>query len=519
MRKNLLLYTGSVTALITLLFSVMLIDRGDDALRVHQHLNRPNENALDACLTADEDALCTHLPLIVIDTMGQDVPGRPLGFGEFNPSSDLHFIFETTEDGGTEINANVKIIDNTDQWNHDNDTPMFESLASMRIRGRSSRFFDKPSYRIRLIDDHENNNRLPLLGMAASHEWVLHGPFLDKTLMRNYVWMNIASEVMRNQFVPDVRFCELMVNGENQGLYVLMETPRVEANRINLNRFRPGMPETSYFFRIDWTQHPERKINTFSNFTLRLEYDSHVEILYPSQINQSEPVVRYITSSINTFERYLYSVDLLRQPERLEQFIDIDSFVDFYLMNEFVGNNDLFLFSTYFHKDIRGRLVAGPVWDFNNVLDNFFTNLPYDEFYLHGRGWLNRLFLSPVFAEKVIERWGVLRETTLSEERLLGYMADVETWLGSAIDRNFEIWGYSFDYRNLSTMARRSLASGERAQGLTLADVNPSSYEEAMDQMRAFMIIRGRWMDENIDVLRKYSHPSRHALWYQPEWP
>jgi len=454
----------------------------------------------------------------MIDTFGHDIPGRPLEFGPLHvDDGQLSGLFHTTADDETEIPAHISVIHNFNNWNHDTDTPAFESLATIRIRGNSSRFFDKPSYQIQLINADESNNRLPLLGMNPGHEWALHGPFLDKTLMRNYMWMNLAAYVMSGSFVPEVRFFELILNDEFQGLYVLMETLRVEPNRVNLNRYRSGMPETSYFFRIEGrARNPGRQMETFSGYTLRLEYERVTELMYPTYLNQSERVRNYVMGSINSAERFLYSQEMLINPRAVERYIDIDSFVDFFIINEFIGNNDLFAGSTYFHKDIRGRIVAGPVWDFNNIFDNFFVSLPSDEFILNGRGWFDRLFMSPYFTEQVIRRWNSLRQGALSEERLINYMDDVAAWLGSAIDRNFDVWGYSFDYRNVSNMARRLPSREERAEGISEADLNPTSFEEAMDWKRDFMVERGRWMDEHIEILRQYSHRSRHALWHLP---
>ena len=518
MRRSVIFYAGSFITVAALLLVFIHFDTISVATRHHQHLQSPSEADLGVCTRCGQDVfLCTHLPIIMIDTFGHDVPGRPLAFGMEEHDSEMRNTFHTTAEGETETLAHISVIDNLNDWNHDIDIPMFESLATIRIRGNSSRFFYKPNYRVSLINEDDSNNRLPLLGMNPGHEWALHGPFLDKTLMRNYMWMNIAHDVMSGRFVPEVRFFELILNGEFQGLYVLMETLRVEPNRISLNRYRSGMPETSYFFRIDWsTQNPGRKIETFGVYTLRLEYESSVELLYPTYLNQSDRVRNYVMGSINSYERFLYSPEMLINPRAVERYIDIGSFVDFFIINEFIGNNDLFAGSSYFHKDIRGRLVAGPVWDFNNIFDNFFLTLPVDEFYLNGRGWFDRLFMSPYFTEQVIRRWNSLRQGILSEERLIEYMDDVTTWLGSAIDRNFEVWGFSFDYNNVSALARRSPRPEERAEGVTMADLNPASFEEAMDQKRDFMIERGRWLDEHIEILRQYSHPSRHALWTLP---
>jgi len=517
MRKSIVFYAGSFVAVFVLLLVLAHLDTTSENARYHQHLRNPSEADLGVCTRCNQDVfLCTHLPIITIDTFGKDVPGRPLAFGMDVRTRETRHTFHTTPEGETVTPAHVSVIDNLNSWNHDTDIPALESLATIRIRGNSSRFFDKPNYLIRLVNEDDSNNPLPLFGINPGHEWALHGPFLDKTLMRNYMWMNMASYVMSDRFVPEVRFFELILNGEFQGLYVLMETLRVEPNRVSLNRYRPGMPETSYFFRKDWrTLNLGRKTDNFGTYTLRLEdLGVIVEILYPTYLNQSDRVRNYVTGSINSFERFLYSQEMLINPRRVEYYIDINSFVDFFIINEFMGNADLFAGSTYFHKDVRGRLIAGPVWDLNNVMDNFFLSMPEDEFLLNGRGWFDRLFMSPYFTDQVIRRWNHLRQGALAEERLVNYMDDVAVWLGSAIDRNFDVWGFSFDYRNVSNLARRSPREEERLEGITEADLNPISFEEAMDWKREYMVERGRWMDDHIEILRQYSHRSRHALWH-----
>ena len=117
------------------------------------------------------------------------------------------------------------------------------SQALFHIRGNSSRAFSKHSYRIKLVEDAnpEQNRDLPLLGMTANADWALHGPFLDKTQLRNYMWMNISAEVMG--YAPNVRFCELILDGEYQGLYLLMETVSMDSGRVELTDYREGDPD------------------------------------------------------------------------------------------------------------------------------------------------------------------------------------------------------------------------------------------------------------------------------------
>ena len=521
MRSSVLRYLGFFSIVCLAAIAILVVDIVGDYNRHHQHQMRPSEADLGICLRCNDDVfLCTHLPIISIDTFGQTIPGRPMSF--VMRSLDYgRFDFQTTPDGETQIRARVSVMDNTRDWTHACDDPVHTSMAYLRIRGNSSRMFDKPNYRIQLVDDDGNNNRLPLLGMNAGHEWALHGPFLDKTLLRNYMWMNIGSEVMYGQFVPEVRFFELILDGEFQGLYVLMETLRVEPARIALNRYQYGMDATSFFVRIDSTHVPERRVNNFTQYTLRLESRHEMEILYPSIHMQSDRVRNYVTGSINSFERLIYSRYMFWHPGQYRRYIDFDSFVNYFIINEFLGNIDVFGNSTYFHKDVRGRLVAGPIWDFNNILNNFFINQPYDEFYLTGRGWFDRLMMCPDFTDAVIRRWHQLRRSTLSEARINQYMDEVIEWLGSAVDRNFEVWGYTFalhdrDYVGLRNEQIRMTTRDERDAGVLLSDVNATSFEEAVEWKRDFMNRRGRWMDDHIESLRQYSHPSRHALWIVP---
>jgi len=538
MRYSTVIYLASILTLVVIVIGGVYIGASDDVQRHHQHLERPSEADLGECLRCSDNEFCTHLPIIAIDTFGQTIPGRPIAFeyGGRVVEAGLEAGVTTAPDGESEIEVSVRVIDNHGDWSHVTDASAHESMATMRIRGNSSRFFDKPNYRIHLTDSLGYNNPLPLLGMNSHHEWALHGPFLDKTLMRNYVWMNIAAEVMGpDQFVPEVRFFELILNGEYRGVYVLVETIRVSPERIPLNRHRQGVGVTSYLARLDWHTHtPERKTYTFNTHTLRLEGRNTLEVLYPRLPYQNDEVLDYVARSISIIERLLYSPEIIWYSRIYEQYIDVNSFVNFFIINEFIGNKDLFAGSTFFHKDVRGRLVAGPVWDFNNVMNNFMLDAPYDEFMLADRGWYSRLLACEEFTNRVIRRWHDLRRGALAEERLMQYMQDVEDWLGSAIDRNFEVWGYSFDPFQVNSMQRRRPtydAVRERAdiyEGMSaraydnamreanhemIREMNPTSFEEAVAWHREFTIARGRWLDDYIVTLRQFSHPSRHALW------
>ena len=103
------------------------------------------------------------------------------------------------------------------------------------------------------------------------------------------------------------------------------------------------------------------------------------------------------------------------------------------------------------------------------------------------------------------KRYRELRKTYLSEEYLMNYIDESVLYLGEAVNRNFEVWGYTFEREN-QTSPMEFLRPIER---------NPQSYEEAINQYKTFLKERGNWLDENIDSLLQYSHPSKNKLYLE----
>lgn len=497
---------GMMIVVIVCALSASMIERNSDVNRYHQHLMaKQPENECDC----DGSELCTHLPIIRIDTGGQDIPGKPI-----TDKNGSLISYSTTEEGESEIIVTIDTIEEEGKWHHASDPADQSSCAFFRIRGNSSRFFDKSNYRIKLVADEsgEKNTSLPLLGMNAENDWALHGPFLDKTLIRNYMLMNISAEIMG--YAPEVRFCELILDGEYQGVYVLMETIKEGENRVNISDYEDGSVATSYLLRMDGISFDESLVETdislynYTWYTEQMEFNENqkagFQILYPQTEVLTEEVIDYIQRDISRIERGLYSSDMLSGKFDYEKEIDVNSFVDYYILQEFLAVNDAFSRSTYFYKDVRGKLHIGPVWDYNNAINNFFRQFSHSGFLLANRSWLGRLMTDEDFVEKVIVRYHQLREGMLSDEYLLNYIDETIAYLGDAIERNDEVWGYSYNVELLSENARRIPDEGE-----TLEDVNPSSYEEAVGWMKGYMLARSEWLDENIENLRQYCHRSK----------
>lgn len=459
--------------------SIGLADKNN---RIHQHLQ---QSVKEPC-QHEENIFCTHLPIVSIQTGGQEMIVEMLDTGEgYHRKS-------------TEIQAQISIVDHQDTNNHLEDAAEVKSLARINYRGHSSLLFDKKSYKINLInEDLSGNKNFEVMGMPAHDEWILNGPFLDKTLIRNYLGMNIAGEIRGD--TPEVRFCELFVDGEYQGVYVAMENVSRGEQRVNISSYKKNNPFTSYIIRADRDVNALGEINNFAKYTLRIRGDTAMEVIYPSEAIEIEELKSYIERDFSRFEKALYSYDYNAPVYGYKSFIDVDSFVSYFVINEFFKNYDAALFSTYFYKDLQGKINIGPVWDFNNAGDNYMEVL-HDE---TGFGMINRTYYFMLtkdeeFINRVISKYRELRKTYLSEDYLMNYIDQTVEFLGPAIDRNYEVWGYSFKAEDLAPVNR-----------LTPVVRNVKNYEEAINQLKDFLIKRGKWLDKNIDNLKQYAHKSK----------
>jgi len=477
-----------LSAVALVLWAVILISflmPEDNGKRYIEHVTAEEKTP---CNLHVEGTLCTHLPIVSINTKGVEIPGKPI-----YDEDDYVIGYTTAQDGTTTIKATLDVVDNESTYNHISDTAESMGEIMIRVRGHSSRRFEKPNYFLRFVNSDGTNNAQEFLGMDAHHEWALHGPFLDKTLIRNYMWYNIAGEIM--EYSPNVRFCELIVNGEYRGLYLALEmiTAGKEGARLNLQVNKKDNTFSGYALRLDWGDtEEENKFYPFTNYTTRAK--TQHELVYPGAKNMTPELKEAIKNEFSLFEKTLYSYDYKSDKYGYENYIDVDSFVDYFLINELTCNYDAGSLSTYMYKDVDGKYKMC-VWDFNSACDFYQESaVPTDDFRLVSALWYQMFFKDPDFTDRVIERYYELRKTVFSEEYLFDFIDGTVEYLDTAIDRNFEKWGYTFDkeYDLLHPSAR-----------------NPRTYEESITQLKNFLTKRIAFMDENIESLRQNSAESK----------
>lgn len=458
-----------------------------------QHLEdlSAEDQAAASSTSTDPETFASHLPVISIDTGGQEIPDGSVYDKKIQEQAEALGVPASSLVTGenTTIGANIRTFDKTNGANRLTDSPSLESECQIRIRGNSSRAYAKKNYQIVLTKSDGTDNDQELLGMDRCETWVLHGPAVDKTLIRNYFAYNIAGQFMKD-FVPDVRFCELFIDGEYKGLYVLTESIKVEQGRIQLNEPDQNDVQTSYVIAIDEKYASETTLNDFLNYTGRLS--QYMDIVYPNEEDLSEERKAYIESDVSRWEKALFSYDYDTSSYGYWTIFDVDSCVDAFVFNEFVINDDYGAYSTFAYKDVRGKVVIGPPWDYDNTFDNYSFVTPVDKFYMPERVWYGMLLKDEAFCEDVISRYRELREDVLSDECLSEFIDQTIDYLGPAIERNWERWGSVFaDDSSLVPHDRR-----------------PQSYDEALADFKSFVSERGAWLDGHIEQLRQYSHES-----------
>ncbi len=475
------LFTCFVLAVSAMVFSTATADSKVE--RYHQHIENQGYTPCDDC-----EGLCSHLPLISIDTNGVEIPGKAI----LDPVTYERLGYTTAPDGSDVISATVAVIDNKEGNNHLNDKPTIETSMTIRVRGNSSREFEKSNYLMRFFNEDGTNNPQAFLGMDAHHEWALHGPYLDKSLIRNYICYNIAGEIM--DYSPNVRFCEVVINGEYRGLYLATETITAGNNaRLEISVDKKDNSFTGYIVRQDRGSKVQMKnLNNLSSYSRR--NTQVIDIVYPGTKNLTPELAYSINEEFSAFEKALYSYDFDNDNYGYEEFIDVESFVDYFLINEFTCNYDAGWLSTYIYKDIDGKYRMC-VWDFNSALD-FYQESYQDphQFEMQYCVWYVMLVKDRDFTERIVSRYKELREKVFSEEYLFGYIDDTVQYLGPAVERNYQVWGHTFE---------------KQYDMLIPTERNPRNYKASVHQIKDFIKDRGHWLDENVEIINQYSAESK----------
>ena len=384
----------------------------------------------------------SNLPIVVIDTHGQTIVDEP------------------------KITADMGIIDNgegvrnylTDPFNG------YDGSIGIEIRGSSSQQFPKKQYGVETRDSTGADMNVSLLGLPDEADWVLSAPYSDKSLVRDALTYTLARQTGR--YASRARFCEVVINGDYKGLYVLFEKIKRDKNRVNVSKMAPadtaGDKLTGgYIVKIDKLDGSDTQ-GWYSGFPpypgawQQVYYQYH----YPEYADLAPQQMGYIQRWMRDFEVAMelptYADTALGYPH----YLDVESFVDGILVSELGKNVDSYRLSTFFHKDRDskgGKLVMGPLWDFNHAFGNsdyydgartagwqLIYSATNQNFHAsdvwQAPFWWKKLFEEPGFAWRTHSRWQELRSGVFSDAAIAATIDSLTGMLSEAQARNFDRW-------------------------------------------------------------------------------
>ncbi|MFK7935857.1 MAG: CotH kinase family protein [Saprospiraceae bacterium] len=434
----------------------------------------------------------SNLPIMVIDTDDQSIPDEP------------------------KMMARMGIVNNVEGSRNriDDEYNEYDGWIGIERRGSTSQIiFPKIGYgfETRLADG--SNNNVSLLGMPEENDWVLHGPYSDKTLIRSALAYKLAEQIM--PYAPRTRFIELVIDDEYLGVYVLIEKIKRDGDRVDVPRLNADENEGDdltggYIIKHDKGSNGQNSWD--SKFSSLSDRDKKSQFLYhyPKPDDITEAQKDYIQSYVDTLENILKSPDFNDPINGYEKYIDVESFIDFMWVNEISRNVDGYRLSTFMYKDKEssedGRLHMGPVWDFNlafgnaNYCDggsragwayNFNQTCPDDFWVIHF--WWERLHQDERFRAKAKERWLELRANQWSDERLQFQIDSMTNLLEEAQGRNFIKWNIFNEW-------------------IWPNNFVGNNYSSEVRYMTGWLEERLQWLDERID---DYTNPTYDPIGYE----
>ncbi len=406
----------------------------------------------------------SNLPVVIIDTDGQPIPDEP------------------------KIAVRMGVSHHPGQRNYSDSIPNhFTGTVAIELRGNSSLDYPQKQYLFETRDSLDQEWNIPLLGFPKEHEWILYAPYVDKSLLRNVLTYRIANEMGR--YASRTHFCEVLLNDEYQGLYVLMEKIKRDKHRVDIGKLEPtelrGDDVTGgYIIAID-----NGAKDTDLGFPGAFDNAGYFVYwhVYPTSSNIALEQRWYIQDYIKDFEQTMHEPWFADRYHGYHIFLDVDSFVDYILINEFANNVDGYLSSVYLHKDKaskNGKLVAGPVWDFNIA----YGNANYSDADItsgwrihHGRVpfWWTRLLQDTMFVQRITKRWSTLRSGPLRMQRIVEHIDSLALVLDEAQQRHFARW------QLLGCEIWPNAFVGQ-------------SWQEEVDYLKHWIEWRLKWMDENL---------------------
>lgn len=435
-----------------------------------------------------ERSFTSHLPLVVIDTRGEEIVNHK----SFDPATES-LVYQEGVDPYVEMD--LVLIDHPGKPNSLADAPTMESHGRIKIRGNNSAsyIYPKVQYLLKLEDEAGEKNPLAILGMEPSDTWVLNGTMSDKSYLRNYLAFNLAGEL--DPFTPDVRMCEAVFRSETGyeylGLYGMYEKVEQGEGRVDIPAVSnpPSISDYSYILKRDRREPDGLSMAVWS--TVRQNPRNWISLEYPDAEAVTQEYWEEIQREIQTLEEVLYS-DQKEVFITYRSMLDVESFVDYFIINEFLCNYDAGRNSTYLYKNEDNKIAIGPVWDFDNALDNERAyQMDFREIRFTEQPWFDRLVRDEVFNAQLQRRYRTLRAGILHDETMERVIREAARFLQRPASRDRSRWDDVNPHVLGSTYDQTTRCFIPRDQ---------ETWEEEVEKLRQITLLHAEYLDGNLET-------------------
>jgi hypothetical protein len=421
----------------------------------------------------------TSLPLIMINTNGGTIMDEP------------------------KIEADMKIIHTPGNFNKPSDTAnVYNGRIAIEYRGQHSQLLPQKPYGFETINAYGNEQDMPLFHMPAENDWILLANYNDKAFSRNALAFHLFDKM--GHYAPRTMHCEVVINGEYMGIFVLTEKIKRDKNRVDIAKLdttdKEGIGLTGgYLFANDYFWNDSCWESPFRPAS-RPDDEVYFIYKYPESADITGPQKEYISSFVSNMEATLFGPDFMNPVTGYRAFVSVKSFMDYFIVNELARNVDGFNKSCYYFKnrdDKGGKLHAGPVWDFDwawkNIEDNCYIWEATD-----GSNWAHRVNdcndfpVSPDWVTRMLEdsnfcnelhtRYYHFRQTLLSNDYINHYIDSVAGTVALAQQRHYERWPIL----------------GVPAGCSEVEYPPPATFEGEIRKMKNWIALRLAWLDANM---------------------
>ena len=347
----------------------------------------------------------------------------------------------------------------------------YDYQGEMKIKGRGNSTWGAPKKPYKVKFDKKQS----LFGEPKDKEWVLLANYYDKSMLRGGVAYWMASTYGEFDYVPKFHFVDLMLNGQYNGTYQVGDQVKIAKDRVNVG-------DDGFLLEIDAKAAAE-------DITFRVPH-----IGQPINIKEPDVVVgdenyNYVVDYLTRADAALYADNWLDETTGYKSLIDMQSFVEWYLVMEITKNADAcFYTSCYMNLSRNGKLKMGPLWDFDLSLGGYprswnpsaADNINnYEGFYIKSASWIARMFIDPIFVATVKERFNIYY---YNKEAILAHIENsAEQNRQSAIANN-KSWGTLCDKNSLASIVE-------------------TAYDEQMTYLKNWLSSRLEWLKAAYDAM------------------